>query len=423
VFYFLYNLSLSLAFLISLPFLPFLLLVRERYRAGLSQRLGIYSDGDIGSVAAGRPVWIHAASVGEVRSAIRLVQELKRIFPVRKIVLSTFTSTGNRIATDISSADVVLFLPLDVPWIVRRAFAKVEPSVLILIETEIWPNLLREAYKRGVPTLLLSGRVSNRAFQRYSLLGGLFRQVMRCFTALGMQSKEDADRIIKLGAEGNKVVVTGSLKHISEIGTRVVDNEARRDTPLLVVGSSHRGEEEILLKVFVTLKQQFSNLRMVLAPRHPQRFAEVERLLKKTGLSFEKKSQFNGRVSFDKDITFLDTVGELQNFYAIGDIAFVGGSLIEAGGHNILEPARFSKPVLFGPHMTNFSALAAEMKQQGAAIEVGGAEDLIREISDLLKDPQRRKMLGERAYAIAADRGVLERSIDLVVGYLQAGTI
>jgi len=238
-----------------------------------------------------------------------------------------------------------------------------------------------------------------------------------------MQSKEDADRIIKLGAEGNKVVVTGSLKHISEIGKRVVDNEARRDTPLLVVGSSHRGEEEILLKVFVTLKQQFSNLRMVLAPRHPQRFAEVERLLKKTGLSFEKKIQFNGRVSFDKDITFLDTVGELQNFYAIGDIAFVGGSLIEAGGHNILEPARFSKPVLFGPHMTNFSSLAAEMKQQGAAIEVGGAEDLIREISDLLKDPQRRKMLGERAYAIAADRGVLERSIDLVVGYLQAGTI
>jgi 3-deoxy-D-manno-octulosonic-acid transferase len=419
VFYFLYNLALSAAFAVTLPLLPILWLLGKAYRAGLSQRLGYYSQREIGAVAGTRPVWIHASSVGEVRSAHHLIGELKRISPTRKIVLSTFTATGNRIAKDLGAADVVLFLPLDVWWTVRRAFAKIEPSLLILIETEIWPNLLREAHQRGIPTLLLSGRLSGRALKQYALLGRFFRQVTRCFTALGMQSSEDADRIKKLGAEASKVAVTGSLKHASGIGRRFVENQAPRDNLLLIVGSSHRGEEEVLLQVFVSLKRQFPNLQMVLAPRHPQRFAEVEKLLNKSGLRFEKKSRVNGRMGFDHDIMFLDTLGELQNFYAIGDVAFVGGSLVDAGGHNLLEPACFGKPVLFGPYMTNFRALAAEMKQKGGGIEVRGADDLIREIGGLLGDPQRRKRVGEKAYAVAADdRGVLQRSIDLVARYL-----
>ena len=229
--------------------------------------------------------------------------------------------------------------------------------------------------------------------------------------------------MVQLGAEANKIAITGSLKHMSAseepIGSQIVQTKVRWGSYLLVVGSSHRGEEEILLEVFLSLKRQFPNLRLVLAPRHPQRFAEVEKLLRTTGLGFKKKSEVNGRVDFDKDVMFLDTLGDLRAFYAISDIAFVGGSLVDGGGHNLLEPARFRKPVLFGPYMTNFASLAAELKRAGGGIEVRGAADLIRVISDLLNDPEKRKMIGEKAYAIAADdRGVLERSMGLVAPYL-----
>jgi 3-deoxy-D-manno-octulosonic-acid transferase len=423
VFYILYNAVLIFVFLMSLPLLPVIALLGGRYREGLGQRLGLYSDADFRTLAGARPVWVHAASVGEVRSAASFINEIKRHLPKTKVVLSTFTATGNRIAKDLKLADVVIFLPLEVRWIVRRVLAKIEPSALIVIETEIWPNFLREAFKKGIPTLLLSGRLSARAFRKYRWLRGFFGQVARCFTAMGMQSQQDADRMVQLGAEANKIAITGSLKHISAsgkpIGNGVIETKVRRDSYLLVVGSSHRGEEEILLEVFIALKRQFPSLQLVLAPRHPQRFVEVEKLLKTTGLGFEKKSEVNGRIDFDKDIMFLDTLGDLQDFYAIGDIAFVGGSLVDGGGHNLLEPAGFRKPVLFGPYMTNFASLATELKRAGGGIEVRGADDLVREISDLLNDPEKRKMVGEKAYAIAADdRGVLERSMGLVARYL-----
>ena len=419
MFYFFYNLLLTAGFVTSLLFLPLVLVLGSRYRSGLGQRLGLYSERLFEPVAGARPVWIHAASAGEVRCALHFIPELKKILPTRKILLSTFTATGHHIAKDQVLADVVMFLPLDVLWIVRRALAKIDPSMLIVIETEIWPNLLREAYRKGIPTLLLSGRLSPRSFQKYSLFGGVFRQVMKCFTAVGMQSKADADRIMSLGAEPAKVAVTGSLKHFSGTTRRVHERSAQRDRPLLIVGSSHRGEEEILLKVFVSLRRQFTNLQMVLAPRHPQRFAEVEKLLRSTGLRFNRKSRMDGRVAFDEDILFLDTMGDLQDFYAVGDVAFVGGSLVDAGGHNLLEPARFGMPVLFGPYTMNFSSLAGEMKQKGAGIEVRGSEDLIREIAHLLSDAPKRKAMGAKASAIAADdRDVVDRSVGLVTRYL-----
>jgi 3-deoxy-D-manno-octulosonic-acid transferase len=276
---------------------------------------------------------------------------------------------------------------------------------------------------KGIPTLLLSGRLSVRALHKYSRFGAFFRQVTSYFTAMGMQSKEDADRITRLGAHAHKVRITGSLKHLSGNGKPgghpKIETKARGNKLLLVVGSSHRGEEEILLKVFLSLRNQFPTLRMVLAPRHPQRFAEVEKLLVATGLRFAKKSQDNGWADFSNDVILVDTLGDLESFYALGDLAFVGGSLVQAGGHNLLEPARFRKPVLFGPHMTNFSALAAEMKQNGAGIEVCGMEDLRREIAALLSDPRKRKAIGEKAYEIALDdRGTLEQSIGLVSPYL-----
>ena len=426
--YFVYNCITAAVFIVSFPALPLFYLFGKRFHEGLAERLGFYRKAKFAGLAGTRPIWIHAASVGEVRAASHLARELKRRFPAQSIVVSTFTATGNRSAREMSVADLVIFLPLDLLWIVRRALARIDPAALIIVETEIWPNLLREASRRGIPALLLSGRLSARAWRKYSWFGGFFRHVVRYFTAIGMQSKQDRERIVRLGAPANRVSIVGNLKHAFSdgqgapgFGTGGTTQSGRnpRDSLWLVAGSSHRGEEEILIEAFMFLKARFPRVRLVLAPRHPQRFAEVERLLKTAGLLFEKKSQVNGRLDFQTEVMLVDTLGDLPNFYAAGDIAFVGGSFVEAGGHNLLEPARFAKPVIFGPHMTNFKSLAKEMAARGGGIEVRGKDDLIRAMTLLLTDSEKRRSMGQRAFEIAAaDHSVLERNFAVAAPYL-----
>jgi 3-deoxy-D-manno-octulosonic-acid transferase len=425
--YFIYNLIVTGALILALPLLPFLLLFGGRFRAGLAQRFGFYPAGLARALAGRRPIWIHAASVGEVSAAARLCAELKREAPECKILLSTFTATGQQIARQIAAVDGSIFLPLDQLWIVQRALEKFNPSALIVLETEIWPNLLRQAHKKGIPTLLLSGRLSARAYRRYFLFRSFFRSVIRCLSAIGVQSAVDAERIIGLGADAGRVSVVGNLKRAPFAPANgaapgiTADAADASKRPLLVVGSSHHGEEEILLEVFVTLKKNFSDLQMVLAPRHPQRFAEVERLLTAHGVAFEKRSALGNRLAFTQDVIVLDTLGELERFYAMGDVAFVGGSLVDVGGHNVLEPARLRKPTLFGPFMSNFKALAEEMKRSGGGIEVRNADELAGSIAALLRDPEKRRAVGNMAYQVATgDPGVLRRSIALAERYLPA---
>ena len=426
--YAVYNFFSTLLFIAGLPFLPFVLLLGKRFRSGLAQRFGWYSRDALSVVSGSRPIWIHAASVGEVKAAVELTRELKEKHPEKKVIISTFTDTGNALARQSMAADAVLFLPLDQLWMVRRTLRRLDPAMLIVLETEMWPNLLRQACARGIPTLLLSGRLSIRSYKKYFLFRVFFRQVVGSFSALGMQSEEDARRIISLGADVGRVSVVGNIKRALSIrhqlrnrnaGSEKLENRRSRETPLLVVGSSHRGEEEILIGVYLSLKERFARLQMVLAPRHPERFAEVEKLLQARGLDYQKKSHANGQLDFVKDILLLDTLGDLEDFYALGDVAFVGGSLIDAGGHNLLEPARFGKPVLFGPFTSNFAALALEMKQRGAGIQVAGADELTRELTGLLGDPERCRTVGKEAYRVAADDcGVMERNLALAQRYL-----
>lgn len=426
--YWIHNTWLTLGFIISLPFLPLFYLLGTRFRQGFFQRLGFYPRGLRESVRGWRPIWIHAVSVGEVLAARQLVGQLKARFPERKIILSTFTSTGREVARQrVAGADIVIFLPLDHSWIVRRALTVFDPSILILLETEIWPNLIQLSCRRGIPTLLLSGRISPRSFRYYFFLRWFFSQVVKHFTGMGMQSKGDAERMIRLGADPKRIWITGNLKLDSDkagrgqerIGHRDLLPQGREPRRILVAGSTHRGEEEVLLDAFLSLKSKFPDLVMVLAPRHPQRFAEVERLLRKRQVGYGKRSRMNGRAAEVPDVVFLDTLGELATFYSAADIAFVGGSLVDAGGHNVMEPASFRKPILFGPYMTNFAEIAEEMKRSGAAIEVCGKGDLIREVSRLLSDRARAKRAGELAYRVVRqDRRVLERSMELVSRYL-----
>ena len=406
----------------TLPVLPVLLLLGAHYRAGFAQRFGFYPKAIRRALGGARPVWIHAASMGEVRSAEPLVREFKTRAPERRIVVSTFTLTGNRIARQIPGVDGAIFLPLDFSWCVRRALNALEPSLLVIVETEIWPNLLRGAFRRGIPTLLLSGRLSEKAFARYSLLRGFFGRVLNLFTSLGMQSAADAARMEKLGALVGKVAVVGNLK----FAARSIDSAWGRivsakdpSRQLIVAGSSHRGEEEILLDAYRSARAQLPGLSLVLAPRHPERFAEVEKLLSKTTLTFQRKTQSAVKEYFAHDILLLDTVGDLPGFFAAADIAFIGGSLVDVGGHNLLEPARLRKPIVFGPYMTNFKNIAEAMKRIGAAVEVRDAADLTGVLIDLLSDPERCRRMGERAASVAgADRDALHLNFQLAERYL-----
>jgi 3-deoxy-D-manno-octulosonic-acid transferase len=422
VWYLFYNITLTIAFVTALPFLPLILMLGPRYREGFSQRFGFYPQGLLTGLAATRPVWIHAASVGEVRAAGALVRAFKSAVPERKVLISTFTATGNRIARQMEGVDAAIFLPLDFFWIVRGALARIHPSLVVFIETEIWPNLLRESYRDGIPTLLLSGRLSAKAFSRYFVWRRFFRQVLGYFTFFGMQSPEDALRIQELGADETKVAVAGSLKFASaRVGEQCQSIVSARDPcrQLFVAGSSHRGEEEILLQVLTLAREQFPALTMVLAPRHPERFAEVEKLLKNSPFAFHRKSQVQAEKYFEKDILLLDTVGELPDFFAAADVTFVGGSLVDVGGHNVLEPARFQKPVLFGPYMNNFKSIAEEMEQSGAAIEVHDADDLARALMGLLADTDARIQMGRRAFQFAgANREAFTRNFSLAQRYL-----
>ena len=244
-----------------------------------------------------------------------------------------------------------------------------------------------------------------------------------------MQTLDDAERMVRLGVAPEKIRVTGSLKHApwngngvnperaAEVLNALGQKEARQ---VLVAGSTHPGEEEILIEVFLHLKPRFPSLLMILAPRHPHRFSEVEKLLKSKSVRYEKRSQMNGRGMASADVVFLDTLGELPDFYSVADIAFIGGSLVDAGGHNLMEPARFRKPILFGPYMTNFADITEEIKRGGGGVEVQGKEDLLREITALLSDRARAEKMGDLAYAVVEkDRRVVARTMELVHRYLQ----
>jgi 3-deoxy-D-manno-octulosonic-acid transferase len=424
VHYLIYNSLLTVTFIAVLPFLPLWLMLRPRARRGLAERFGWYEKVKLKGLTDARAIWIHAASVGETLAAATLIAALKTKVPDCKIILSTFTDTGNEMARRCAGADVVIFLPLDHPLILRRVWVKLEPAVLIVIETEIWPNLLQQASRRGIPAVLLSGRFSPRAFNRYLRFRGFFRSVLRGFAACGMQSAEDADRITRLGIDAARVVVTGNLKQAAAMPGIIDASEGQTSAagikrPLLVAGSTHRGEETMLLEVFSALKKRVPGLQLALAPRHPERFAEVERLLLQTPASFVKKTRIDGALTFDDDVLLVDTLGDLTKIYALADIAFVGGSLVDVGGHNPLEPARLRKPLLFGPFMANFRTLADAIRDSGGAIEVRSAEDLLSALDGLLNDPVKRRIAGEAAYRAAMlDGAVMERSLELLARYI-----
>jgi len=412
--YILYNLILVLATIILSPYILFKLATVPKYRGGISQKLGRVRKGVLKVIGGTRPIWVHAVSVGEVMAAHPLIRELKKKYPGRKLILSTVTVTGNFTAKQrVPEADAVFYFPFDYPWIVRRVIQKINPVIVLVAETELWPNFFRELQRQGIPSALINGRISPRSYGNYLRFRRFFTEVFKSVTLFCMQSDEDAARIRDIGAPPDRVMVTGNLKFdqkISPAQQRPVAIAAGRR--VITAGSTHRGEEAILLEIFSRLRKKYPDLVLIIAPRHPERFDEVCGLITSAGYECQRRTRLKGPV---RDVVLLDTIGELRAFYGACDIAFVGGSLVKVGGHNLLEPAAMKKPVIFSRYMFNFKEISEALIQAGGGLMVKDKEELYVKLDNLLSDKQLSSTMGEKAFkVIAANSGATVRTIDAV---------
>lgn len=395
--------------LVSLALLPALWLSRA---AANRERLGRYPAG-FGARAAGRRVvWIHNASVGELRAAISLLRRLREQLPGWALLVSTTSLAGREMAETLPEADGVFLLPLDHGPCIERALAAVRPSIFVFTETEIWPNLLRALARRGIPAVLLSGRISPRAFARYRWVRPFLRRVLSQVAFFGMQSEAEAERIRVLGAPPERVQVTGSLK-LDAVGAES-DLRLELPGPLWVAGSTHAGEEDVCLRVFVRLLRRFPDLRLLLAPRHLSRCEEVERLLARLELPHVRRSRVDGLWKGAPPILLLDTLGELAALYSEADLAFVGGTLVPVGGHNLLEPARAGVPILYGPHLETVAETARRLEAAGGARRIESEDELESEAAKLLSEPELRTRMGRAARDAFPAGAVAERSLEAV---------
>lgn len=406
----LYNIIILLSLLLLSPLLLLKLLTDKRYRTGLSERLGFIPDSISHPFKGQRPIWFHASSVGEVIASQKLLEGIRERFPDRRLLVSTFTPTGNKAAREKLKADGVIFLPLDFPWAVNRAVKKVNPSVLILMETELWPNLIRKAGSMHIPVVVVNGRISDSSYGKYWFISPLLKKVFESITLFLMQSEGDAQRIITLGAEPSSVTVTGNIKFDLKPADKAIGFMENWGGPVLLAGSTHKGEDSPVLDIYKGLRERYPTLKLVLAPRHLDRIIEVEGILKEKGFQFVRRSEVSEKI--ESPILLLDTLGELASFYKYGTIVFIGGSLIPVGGHNPLEPALYGKPVLFGPHMENFRDSARILEENGGGARVDNPEGLNKRIDRLLSDIDLRQTMGNNArQAVLKNQGATERTM------------
>jgi 3-deoxy-D-manno-octulosonic-acid transferase len=376
---------------------------KGKYREGLSERLG-WVPGRLREGDTRRTIWVHAVSVGEVLVASRLVKELSASAPQYRVLLSTTTRTGQRLARERTSPSHTFYFPLDFSWIVRRYLRALDPVLLVLVETEFWPNLLTECRRAAIPVAVVNGRVSDRSLPRYLRLRSFWARILASVSIVLAQSEEDVKRLKAIGAPAGRVSFGGNLKfdvssaEPSAITTMLRDNLSGR---VLVCGSTLEGEEEILLDAFQQLRKAIPDCVMILAPRHPERFGRVAQLLRSRNEQSVRRSNWMKRPAKIKagTVVLLDSIGELASVYAVASVAFVGGSLIPAGGHNPLEPAQFAIPVVMGTHYANFRAIIDTLVN-AEAVKLATNETLVPILEMLLSDRDAASALGVRALEV-----------------------
>jgi 3-deoxy-D-manno-octulosonic-acid transferase len=405
------------------PYLAWQAVRYRKYIGSLGQRLGYLPitfnlDGE-------ESIWIHAVSVGEVLTARALLPQLRERYPRLRLYLSTTTMTGQQIARNsLQFVDGVFYFPFDLGFIVNRTLRLVKPRLFIMMETEIWPNLLRACKRTGVRTVLVNGRISSRSYPRYRLARPFLRRVLTNVDRFCMQSDESARRIIDMGATPDRVVVTGSLKFDSlEVpGASTAADRGRNRVlryfriapgrPVLIAASTLKGEEEPVFEAFQRIRARLPETLLIIAPRKPERFVEVEQIARRGGWNVARRTELAVDAEPRHDVVVLDTIGELAQLYQVATAVFVGGSLVDQGGHNILEPAVHGKPIVFGPYMQNFAEIAETFLKNKAAIQVSGQGELADVLVRLIGDPVERASLSAAARALVeANRGAKQRTL------------
>jgi 3-deoxy-D-manno-octulosonic-acid transferase len=419
---FVYNLGLLLALVVGAP----VWLLRPRWREGLRERLGAGAE-RVGHALAGRQqVWVHAVSVGEVVAVSRLVEELDARLGRGSVVISTTTRTGQQLARERFGAARCFYFPIDLPWVVHGAFRVLRPRVLVLAESELWPNVLAECAGQRVPVVVVNARISDRSLPRYQRLRRWWRPFLEMLTLVLAQSAEDARRFVAIGVPEERVRVGGNLKFDARaLRSAAVVEQLRTRLPagakVLVAGSTLEDEERVLLEAWPAICAHTPNAVMVLAPRHPERFARVAALAREKKVLLIKRSEWDGAAVAGGSVFLLDSIGELGSVYCLATVAFVGGSLVPAGGHNPLEPARFGVPVVMGPHYENFRD-AVELLRSADALHVVERARVGEEITSLLANTGAAATMGMRGKKVFEEQaGATQRAVGAVVQLLSEG--
>ena len=416
----LYDLIFFIYAIFSLP----VFILKKKFHPGFRQRLG-----ELDVSFSARPIWVHAVSVGEAKACEHLIGGLRKLYPGRPIAISTVTPTGNKIAKGLATEnDLVFYLPLDFSFIVRRVIKKIDPALFIIAETEIWPNLISAVHEHGAPVIIVNARISDRSFKGYRMVKLLIRPILKMIDLFCVQTWDDAQRLLALGVEDGRIRITGNMKYDYAPPAKEDFPDLRpklkleKEDVLFVAGSTHPGEEEAILKAYKELLLIFPALRLLIAARHPDRSGEIGSLAARLGFQAQyiSKLDLSNNNSNAHAVFILDTIGELTTFYAAADIVFVGGSLVKKGGHNILEPAAFAKPVLIGPYTFNFKEMVGLFVKNKGAIAVRDENDLKENISYFLKNTPEAFKLGRRARELLLqNRGATKKNLDCITAFIK----
>lgn len=422
--YWFYNICLVTYWILQIPLLLYRLIFEDGFYDRLKQSAGVMPTPTLEKIAYHNAIWVHAASVGEVVAASPIVRELKRKYPGEMVVVSVVTATGHKMAQRIiPEADGHIFFPFDLPVITSRIVKIVHPKVIILIETELWPNFLRLSWRRNIPVMMMNGRISDRSMKRYSLIRPFTEKMLQQIRRFCMQSSFDAKHIIAMGAPTDRILVTGNTKYdqtyatVSEEERRALKKEFHFDGagPILVAGSTHGGEEEILLRTFREVLKIYPDARLLLAVREVTRAAKVKAQIFLHGFSVIRRTEMGQGADSGRphQVVILDTIGELGRLYSMADVVFVGGSFVKVGGHNILEPAAHGKPVIVGPYMFNFREIFELLSKRGVCLMAKDEKDFREQLLALLADRERMASMGRKALEVVAEnQGATRRNIE-----------
>ena len=423
--YLLYSLIYTIAIIFLLPF-EYFKRPKDIRKRWLREKFGFLNSSFVPHPSS--LIWVHAVSVGEVMAALPMLKSLKKRYPSRGIILSTITDTGQKVAREGAPEDtIIVYLPFDIASILNTVLKRIKPEILIVIETELWPNLFRVFKENGIPVILFNGRISEGSFKGYRKVSFFMKRILSYVDFFGMQGEEYAERIRSLGANKSRVKTLGNFKFDTRPPSQIPEWTKKIKGPVIIAGSTYEREEEFLTSVYLELKKDFPDLNLIIAPRHPERFKGVEDMLSAKGISFIKRSAFSTQHSELSEATdwqtikgmiiLLDTIGELSAVYGIADIAIIGKSFKGYGGQNPLEPAYWEKPILCGPHMENFPVIK-DFYNAGAALEVN-EEGLYAKLKELLRSPEKAKEIGSKAQELyRRNAGAVERAMEIIARYV-----